>query len=314
MDTPVAFVFPGQGAQEVGMGEDVYRTHPLARRLFDQASELLGVDLKRLCFEGPKAELDDTINTQPALYVTSVALWSVAYHEGLLPRPAFLAGHSLGEYSALTVAGALPFEAGVRLVRERGRLMKEAGEQNPGKMAAIIGLEDATVAALCEKASREGEPVQVANYNCPGQVVISGAEAAVRRAVELATAQGARRTVVLDVSIPAHSALMAPIKETFAQVIEEAPLQAPTVPVLGNLTARPLETEEDIRRELVEQLTGSVRWTESVRYMLDQGVRSFVEFGPGTVLTGLIKRIDRKTRRINVANWSDIQSLSGRNS
>ncbi len=314
MDTPVAFVFPGQGAQEVGMGQDVYQAHPVARRLFDQASELLGVDLKRLCFEGPKAELDDTINTQPAIYVTSVALWNVAHHEGLLTRPAFLAGHSLGEYSALTVAGALPFEVGVRLVRERGRLMKEAGERNPGKMAAIIGLEDEVVAALCEEASQEEEPVQVANYNCPGQVVISGAETAVQRAVELATARGARRTVMLDVSIPAHSALMASIKEAFADVVAEVPLQAPEIPVIGNLTGRPLETEADIRRELIEQLTGSVRWTESVQYMLHHGVRTFVEFGPGAVLTGLIKRIDRKTRRINVANWSDIQSLSRRDS
>lgn len=311
MEPLIAFVFPGQGAQEVGMGRDLYEAHPVARDLFDQASDLLGVDLKRLCFEGPKAELDDTINTQPALYVTSVALWSVARHEGVISSPAFVAGHSLGEYSALTAAGALPFEAGVRLVRERGRLMKKAGEQHPGKMAAIIGLEDDVVASICEAASRPNEPVQVANYNCPGQIVISGAEAAVRRAVELAEAQGAKRTVVLDVSIAAHSVLMAPVKEEFAAAVAAAPLRAPEVPVVGNLTARPLETEAAIRHELVEQLTGSVRWTDSVRYMRDQGVQTFVEFGPGSVLTGLIKRIDRQTKRVNVATLADIKSLQG---
>ncbi len=312
MNEPVAYVFPGQGAQRVGMGRDVYEAHPLARELFDVASDILGLDLRRLCFEGPKEELDDTVNTQPALYVTSVTLWRVAQHEGLLPRPAFVAGHSLGEYSALTAAGALPFEAGVRLVRERGRLMKAAGKRAPGKMAAIIGLDDEHVVALCEEATRPGEIVHVANDNCPGQVVISGAEAAVRRAVALAKEQGARRALILDVSIAAHSPLMAPIKDEFARAVAEAPIAAPGVPVVGNLIARPLETEADIRHELVKQLTGPVRWTESVRYMVAQGVQTFVEFGPGTVLTGLIKRIDRRVGRVNVAGWKDVETLRGR--
>ncbi|MDQ7029963.1 MAG: ACP S-malonyltransferase [Ardenticatenia bacterium] len=312
MSESIAHVFPGQGAQRVGMGRDVYEAHPLARELFDVAGEILGFDLKRLCFEGPKEALDDTVNTQPALYVTCVALWRVVQHEGLLPPPACVAGHSLGEYSALTAAGALPFEAGVRLVRERGRLMKEAGQQVPGKMAAIIGLDDTQVMALCREAARQGEVVQVANDNCPGQLVISGTEAAVRRAVTLAREQGARRAIILDVSIAAHSPLMAPVKEQFAHVVAAAPITAPTIPIIGNVTARPLTTEAEIRHELVEQLTGPVRWTESIQYIVAQGIGTFVEFGAGAVLTGLIKRIDRRVRRLNVAGWADVETLRGR--
>ncbi|GAP63660.1 [acyl-carrier-protein] S-malonyltransferase [Ardenticatena maritima] len=309
MQTPVAFVFPGQGAQSVGMGKDFFETYPIARDTFAQADEILGIPLSRLCFEGPKEELDETINTQPALYVTSVAIWRVAMSEGLVPAPLMVAGHSLGEYSALTAAGALPFEAGVQLVRERGRLMKQAGDQNPGAMAAILGLDDETVAAICEKASQPGETVQVANYNCPGQVVISGAKAAIQRAVDLAQAQRARKCVVLDVSIAAHSALMAPIKDEFRRAVEAAPLQTPDVPVVLNLTAQPTTDVDAIRHELIEQLTGSVRWTESVQAMRAAGVQTFIEFGPGGVLSGLIKRIDRQAGRLALASIEDLQQV-----
>lgn len=309
MKTPVAYLFPGQGAQEVGMGQDLYVFHPAARETFEEADDVLGFALSTLCFEGPKHALDETINTQPALYVTGIALWRVARAEGLVPDPTFVAGHSLGEYSALTAAGALPFAAGVRLVRERGRLMKQAGDENPGGMAAIIALDDETVAELCAEVRTDDDPVQVANYNCPGQVVISGATAAVERAVELADARGARKTVVLDVSIAAHSRLMAPIADAFAAAVDAAELQDPAVPVVANLTARPMTTTDEIRRELVDQLTNSVLWTDSVGLMRDRGIETFVEFGPGTVLTGLVKRIDRKAGRVSVAGRNDIDAL-----
>jgi len=200
-----------------------------------------------------------------------------------VPPPTMVAGHSLGEYSALTAAGALPFEAGVQLVRERGRLMKQAGDQNPGAMAAILGLDDETVAALCEEASQPGETVQVANYNCPGQVVISGANA--------------------------HSSLMAPIKDEFRRAVEATPLQTPDVPVVLNLTAQPTTDVDAIRHELIEQLTNSVRWTESVQVMRAAGVQTFIEFGPGGVLSGLIKRIDRKSGRLSIGRVVDISKV-----
>lgn len=309
MNRPVAYLFPGQGAQEVGMGQDVFEAHPVARETFKQADDILGIKLSGICFGGPKEDLDETINTQPALYVASVALWRVAQSEGIVPPPTFIAGHSLGEYSALTAADALPFDAGVRLVRERGRLMKKAGDVNPGGMAAIIALDDETVANVCEEATRGDDIVQVANYNCPGQVVISGATAAVERAAKLAENRGARMTIILDVSIAAHSEFMAPIRNEFAAAVDAAVLSEPTVPVVANLTAKPIRTVEEIRTELIDQLTHSVLWTDSVRLMRDHGVEAFVEFGPGNVLTGLVKRIDRKSGRVNIAGWDDIEAL-----
>lgn len=309
MNRPVAYLFPGQGAQEVGMGKDVFEAHPVARETFEQADDILGVALSRICFEGPKEDLDETINTQPALYVASIALWRVARSEGVVPPPGFIAGHSLGEYSALTAAGALPFDAGVRLVRERGRLMKKAGDVNPGGMAAILALDDETVADVCTEATHGDEIVQVANYNCPGQVVISGATPAVERAVSLAKERGARKTIVLDVSIAAHSEFMAPIEEEFAAAVDAAALTVPQTPVVANLTATPMHTVEEIRTELVDQLTHSVLWTDSVKLMRESGVETFIEFGPGGVLTGLAKRIDRKAGRVNIAGWDDIEAL-----
>lgn len=313
MNRPVAYLFPGQGAQDVGMGKDVFETHPVARKTFEQADDILGMALSRICFEGPKQDLDETINTQPALYVTSVALWRVAQSEGVVPPADYIAGHSLGEYSALTAAGALPFDAGVRLVRERGRLMKKAGDVNPGGMAAIIALDDETVAAVCTEATQGNEVVQVANYNCPGQVVISGATPAVERAVTLADERGARMTILLDVSIAAHSKFMAPIEKEFAAAVDAVALTAPQTPIVANLTAQPIRTVEEIRTELVNQLTHSVLWTDSVNVMRERGVETFVEFGPGNVLTGLVKRIDRKAGRVNVAGWDDVEALRSEN-
>jgi [acyl-carrier-protein] S-malonyltransferase len=304
----IAWLFPGQGSQEVGMGRDL-TSHPLAQQTFEEADDLLGFRLSELMFEGPKASLDETINTQPAIYVHSVALARVGQAEGLLPGAGWAAGHSLGEYSALTAAGALPFAEGVRLVRERGRLMKEAGERSPGSMAAIIGLDDVAVAQLCADASAEGESVQVANFNSPGQIVISGAKAAVLRANEAAKAAGAKRAIPLDVSIAAHSQLMESAQQEFAPLVAATDFQNPSVPVIANVTAQPLRTPVEIRDELVAQLTGSVRWTDSIHFLREQGVTTFIEVGPGNILTGLLKRIDAATQRHNVSSWEALTTL-----
>ncbi|MBA3533540.1 MAG: ACP S-malonyltransferase [Ardenticatenales bacterium] len=305
----VAWLFPGQGAQEVGMGRALAEAHPLARQTFEEADDLLGESLSKVMFEGPKALLDDTINTQPALYVHSVALVRVAQAEGLLPDAGWAAGHSLGEYSAFTAMGALPFDSGLRLVRERGRLMKEAGTLMPGGMAAIISLDDTVVAQLCAEASAPGEAVQVANFNCPGQVVISGASEAVARASEAARAAGARKVQLLDVSIAAHSPLMEHAQQEFARLVAEIPLQNPAVPIIANVTVQPLRTPAEMREEMVAQLTGSVRWSDSMSYLVAQGVTTFIEIGSGAVLSGLMKRIERASIRHNVATWDELLAL-----
>lgn len=305
----IAWLFPGQGSQEVGMGRSLWEAHPLARQTFEEADDLLGVNLSTLMFEGPKNDLDDTLNTQPALYTHSIALVRAAQAEGQLPTSGWAAGHSLGEYSALTAAGALPFAEGLALVRERGRLMKGAGEAAPGGMAAIIALDDVAVAHLCAEASAEGEPVQVANFNSPGQVVISGSRAAVERAVEAARAAGARKVVLLDVSIAAHSPLMDHARLDFARRVEATPFQNAAIPVIANVTAQPLHTPADIRAELVAQLTGSVRWTDSMRFLVAQGVTTVIEIGAGDVLVGLMKRIERATARHTLSTWEQVQAL-----
>ncbi len=289
-----ALVFPGQGSQEVGMGADLADKYPAAAQVFEEADNILGIPLSKLCFEGPIEQLDETINTQPALYVAGVATFRVL--EALLGpiTPAAVAGHSLGELTALTAAGALPFDSGLKLVRERGRLMKEAGQKNPGAMAALLGLEIADTRSICEKASAEvGRPVVVANDNCPGQVVISGDEGALDRAMTLARERGVKRAVKLAVSIAAHSPLMAQAQEAFRKALETTPFSAPRVTVIANITARPLRSREDIREELSAQLTGSVLWTASVQAMRGLGVERFLELGPKDVLTGMLRRIDR---------------------
>jgi [acyl-carrier-protein] S-malonyltransferase len=305
----IAWLFPGQGSQQVGMGRGLVDAHPLARQTLEEADDLLGFSLSRTMLEGPKEALDDTINTQPALYVHSMALVRVGREEGLLPAAAWAAGHSLGEYSALAAAGALTFGDGLRLVRERGRLMREAGEHSPGGMAAIIGLDDVLVAQLCGEASTSEEPVQVANFNCPGQVVISGAKAAIARASDLARSAGARKVVALDVSIAAHSPLMESARAAFARAIEDTPVENPLPPIVGNVSAMPLRAPAEIRDELLAQLTGSVRWTDSIRFLLEQGVTTFIEIGPGEVLAGLVKRIDRATARHTVATLEDLVAV-----
>ncbi|GAB4573639.1 MAG: ACP S-malonyltransferase [Anaerolineae bacterium] len=306
-----ALLFPGQGSQHVGMGASVAQAYPEARAVFEQADALLGESLSDLCWNGPEDALNDTFNTQPALYVTSIAtLRALEAALGDSVRPAFVAGHSLGELTALTAAGALPFEEGLMLVRERGRLMRQAGETNPGAMAAVLGLDTAQVRAICELASTEtGSPLVLANDNCPGQIVISGAAEALERGVTLAEEAGARRVVRLAVSIASHSPLMAPAQAAFAEAVAGVHWQAPVVPVVGNVTARPLDTIPAIQEELAAQLTSSVRWTESMQYLLGAEITRFIEIGSGDVLSGLLKRIDRKATRIAVNNAEAIESL-----
>jgi [acyl-carrier-protein] S-malonyltransferase len=296
-----AFLFPGQGSQHVGMGEELYRAEPTARAAFDQADRRLGFSLSLLCFQGPEAGLTDTVNQQPALFVHSIAtLWTMrASH---YPEPDFVAGHSLGELSALVAAGAIEFDAGLDLVRRRGELMKQAGNERPGAMAAVLALGVQQVAAICDRATEmTGRPVQVANDNCPGQAVISGDVAALELASDLALQAGARRVTRLPITIAAHSALMASAADDFARAVDATPVRKPDIPVIGNVSARPLLSPGEVRAELKAQLTSPVRWTDTINYLNHQGVDQYVEVGAGSVLLGLVKRIDSDARRIKWA-------------
>lgn len=289
---PTAYVFPGQGSQFVGMGMQFMPLRPIFRGTFDRANAALGFDLKSLCLMGPEAELNDTLNTQPAVFTHGLAAFYMAELSGEMEAPAFVAGHSLGELSALCAAGAIEFEAGVRLARERGRLMKLAGEREPGSMAAILNLDREALQLVCDEASAQfATGVVIANDNSPGQIVISGGKEAVAKACELAKAKGAKRALPLAVSIASHSPLMAVIREDFGKVVEQTPITEAKIPVVANTSASPITHPDDIRAELKAQLTSPVRWTESVRWMHAQGVTTYAELGPKDVLCGLIKRI-----------------------
>jgi [acyl-carrier-protein] S-malonyltransferase len=310
----IAFVFPGQGSQHVGMGRSLAEHSPAAREVFAQADETLGFALSNLCFNGPDEELRDTINAQPAILTVSMAcLAALREHLGpaeQLIRPRLVAGHSLGEYSALVAAGVLDFSNALQLVRERGRLMKESGESTPGGMAAVIGLDARILEDVCRQAREKGV-VWPANYNTPTQTVISGEVAALSAAIELAIASGAQRVIRLAVSIAAHSPLMQRASDQFNEVVNRLRWQDARIPIVGDVSAQVLVSADEIRAELSRQLYSSVRWTETVRQMLGVGVTTFIELGPGEVLSSLIKRIERQAQTLSVNDPSSLHEVSG---
>jgi [acyl-carrier-protein] S-malonyltransferase len=306
-----ALLFPGQGSQQVGMGKDLAEKYPQARRVYDEADTILGYSLSGLCFDGPKETLDDTVNTQPALFVTSLATMRALEAEGSLPTPAMVAGHSLGELTALVAAGAMSFADGLRLVRERGRLMKLAGERSPGGMAAVLKADVSDVEEACRDAGEEtGNAVQIANYNAPGQLVISGDREALSRAIELLRERGAKRVIPLAVSIAAHSPLMGAVVKEFRAAVEATNFHMPSMPVVANISARPLRTVAEIRGELAGQLTWPVRWISSVQWMVDHGVGRFIEVGPKNVLSKLVQWIDGGVEAVSVGDVASAEALA----
>lgn len=299
--TKTALIFAGQGAQVVGMGKDLAAAYPTAKAWFDRANAALGYDLTKICFEGPEAELTKTENAQPGIYLVSWVAFELLKER--LPGLSFqaTAGLSLGEFTALTAAGVMSFEDGLRVVRQRGRFMQEACEATRGGMAAIIGLDEAPTREVCAQAG-----VVLANLNCPGQLVISGAADKIAQACELAKAKGARRAMPLTVAGAYHSPLMESAQPKLKAELEQVSMHAPAVPVISNVTAAAHGSPESIRSRLVEQVTASVRWEESMRGLLAQGFTRFIELGPGTALTGFMKRIDKAAQVLNV---SDLASL-----
>ncbi len=306
-----AFIFPGQGSQTVGMGKDLAAQYPIAKQTFEEADLIFSFSLSKLMMEGAADELNDTVNTQPALFVHSLASYRAFSH--LFPNlaPVALAGHSLGELSALAVAGAFPFEDGLRLVRKRAELMKRAGGLAPGGMAAILGLDIPTLDKVCAEASTPDELVQVANDNCPGQVVISGSKQAVERAMAGAKSAGAKRALPLAVSIAAHSTLMSPIQQEWNEAVAAANFSALQIQVIGNVHAQPLadRSASAARADIIAQMQSRVRWTEFVKYMVSKGINTFVEVGTGTVLGGLVKRIADGMTILPLGNPQDFAAL-----
>lgn len=302
---PVAFVFPGQGSQYVGMGKALFDVSETARHVFRRADDILGFGLTRMCFEGPEHELNDTINAQPAILTVSVACLSAMRERwkslGQVVAPKYVAGHSLGEFTALVAADVIDFETALLLVRERGRLMKENGTEHPGGMLAVLGLDREVVEAVVADASVSGV-ITLANANSPGQIVLSGEGAALDRATVLARERGAARVVRLPISIASHSPLMARAAAQFGEIVARLPLRQPRIPIVANITGQILTSADDIRKELADHILKPVQWTASVVEMVTRGSHEFLEIGPGQVLSGLIRRISQDSRVVTLSD------------
>jgi [acyl-carrier-protein] S-malonyltransferase len=296
----IAFVFPGQGAQAVGMGRDAYESHATARGVFDQADATLGFALSTLAFEGPDDQLRQTANTQPALLTTSIALLEM--YKTRQVKPDFVAGHSLGEYSALVAAGVLAFEDAIRLVRARGQFMEQAVPSGKGAMAAVLGAEREPLQALCAEVTASAGLVELANVNCPGQIVVSGSAEGVAAVAERGREAGAKRVIPLDVSGPFHSSLMQPAADALAAELAKVEFHNAQVPVIANVHALPVTSGDELRGLLVKQVVSPVQWEDTINYLIGEGVDTFVEIGSGTVLAGLIKKIDKSVKVISVNN------------
>ena len=302
----IAYVFPGQGAQFVGMGSELYRDSKAVRELFEKIDDVLATPLTKLIFEGPEQELEKTVNSQPAIMATSLAcLEAVSEFQQEEPRkPVALAGHSLGEYTSLVVSGAIGLDDGIRLVRERGRLMQEASDLRPGSMAAILGLDEVTVGEICQETGAE-----IANINGEEHMVISGDKLCVARAIDMASIRGARKAIPLAVSGAFHSSLMSPARQGLVEAIEQIQFRDPSIPIIANYTSTPMTTAHQVKQEILTQLCGCVQWKKSVDRMMDFGVSSFIEFGPGKVLGNMIKRISsapiHRDRQVEVLNVGD---------
>ena len=331
MTTQVAFLFPGQGSQAVGMGADIFASSKAAHQVFETVDAALGIPLSELCFQGPDETLRETINAQPAIVTVSLALLA-AFQEALSSQnsswtfplvPNFTAGHSVGEYAALVVSGVLDLQSAALLVRERGRLMHHEGTVCPGGMAAVIGMDEEPLTAICQEATastlaelahdethRTGHPGQghviVANFNAPGQIVISGEQQALHKAMALAKERGAKKVIPLAVSGAFHSPVMQPAAHGLAQSIATTPISDAHIPVIGNIQAQPLSDIESMREEMAQQIASSVQWTRTVQYLTTAGVTVFIEFGPGQALTAMVKRIAKGVTTISVSNMADI--------
>ncbi|MCA1321367.1 ACP S-malonyltransferase [Bacillus tianshenii] len=301
----IAFVFPGQGSQAVGMGQELKRKFPEVASIIDKADEKLGYSLSSLMFEGPQEELTLTYNAQPALLTTSISILEKLKEAGI--KADYVAGHSLGEYSALVAAGSISFEDAVQTVHLRGKFMEEAVPAGKGTMAAVLGLDEAVLQEVTEQVTSNIAPVQLANLNCPGQIVISGSTEGVQAASELAKEKGAKRVIPLVVSGPFHSSLMQPAAEKLAAALKTIDVKNTEIPVIANVDAHEMQEQADINEKLVQQLYSPVRWEQSVERMIELGVDTFIEVGPGKVLSGLIKKINRRVTTIPVYDMETLQ-------